>query len=284
LRRKIAGADHATQDGRVPARESDLRRTLGPGELVRLAYRLGHQAASGILTLAGCSAAAARPDVLALRRGAAVCGNGEPGKRALMTRLARAAAEPVLVARFEDGVTAYPPGALHQVPLAGWARGHLEAQLDGRLADALLRDLAGARLAIRPELAPPPADEADRRMLAALAELRRIDEIWPLARAPRFRLLALLHFLRSVDALAVEPAARPAAARPAPRVADPRRASALQLLGVDDAADLDAIKRAYRRLARALHPDLQPGADALRRQALERRFAEVTAAYETLTD
>ena len=57
----------------------------------------------------------------------------------------------------------------------------------------------------------------------------------------------------------------------------------MQLLGVDDATDLDAIKRAYRRLARALHPDLQPGADALRRQALERRFAEVTAAYEALT-
>jgi DnaJ-domain-containing protein 1 len=267
----------------VPARESDLRRTLGPGELVRLAYRLGHQAASGVLTLAGCGAAA-RPDILALRRGSAVCGSGEPGKRALMTRLVRAAAEPVLVARFEDGVTAYPPGALHQVPLAGWARAHLEAQLDGGLADALLRDLAGARLAIRPELAPAPADEADRRMLAALAEPRRIDEIWPLARAPRFRLLALLHFLRGVGALAVELAARPAATPPSrPRVADLRRASALQLLGIDAAADLDAIKRAYRRLARALHPDLQPGADALRRQALERRFAEVTAAYEALT-
>jgi len=262
----------------VPARESDLRRTLGPGELVRLAYRLGHQAASGVLTLAGC-AAGARPDVLVLRRGAAVCGSGEPGRRALATRLARAAAEPAIVARFEDGVTAYPPGAPNQVPLAGWARAHLEAQLDGGLADALVRDLAGARLAIRPELAPAPADEADRRMLAALAAPRRIDEIWPLARAPRFRLLAFVHFLRGVGALAVELAARPARAR----LADPRRAGALQLLGVDDTADLDAIKRAYRRLARALHPDLQPGADALRRQALERRFAEVTAAYEALT-
>ena len=214
-----------------------------------------------------------------------MCGSGEPGKQALVTRLARAAAEPAIVARFEDGVTAYPPGAPHQVPLAGWARAHLEAQLDGSLADALLRQLAGARLAIRPELAPAPADEADRRMLAALAAPRRIDQLWPLARAPRFRLLAFLHFLRGVGALAVERAARPAAGpRPAPaRVADPRRASALQLLGVDDAADLDAIKRAYRRLARALHPDLQPGADAVRRQALERRFAEVTAAYEALT-
>lgn len=271
----------------MPAHESDLRRTLGPGELVRLAYRLGHQAASGVLTLAvragvGASAGAGdRPDVLALRRGAAVCGSGELAKRALMTRLARAAAEPAIAASFEAGVTAYPPGAPHQVPLAGWARAHLEAQLDGGLAEALLRDLAGAPLAIRPELAPLPADDADRRMLAALAQPRRIDEIWSLARAPRFRLLAFLHFLRGVGALAVEPAAarRTAPAQPA----DPRGARARQLLGVDDAADLDAIKRAYRRLARALHPDLQPGADAVRRQALERRFAEVTAAYDALT-
>lgn len=52
--------------------------------------------------------------------------------------------------------------------------------------------------------------------------------------------------------------------------------------GVSEDADLEAIKRAYRRLARDLHPDLQPDADATRRRALERRFAEVTAAYEAL--
>jgi DnaJ-domain-containing protein 1 len=267
----------------VPARDSDLRRTLGPGDLVRLAYRLGHRAASGVLTLAR-PGADARPDILAIRRGAAVCGSGESGKRALMTRLARAAAEPAIAARFEDGVTAYPPGAQHQVALAGWARAHLEAQLDGSLAEALLHELSGARVALRLDLAPAPTDEADRRMLAALAEPRRLDQIWPLARAPRFRLLAFLHFLRGVGALAVDLAAQPTAdRRPAPAwPADPRT-RAMQLLGVDDATDLDAIKRAYRRLARALHPDLQPGADALRRQALERRFAELTAAYEALT-
>ena len=46
--------------------------------------------------------------------------------------------------------------------------------------------------------------------------------------------------------------------------------------------DLESVKRAYRKLARALHPDLQPTADAQRRRTLERRFAEVTAAYEVL--
>jgi DnaJ-domain-containing protein 1 len=144
---------------------------------------------------------------------------------------------------------------------------------------------------LRAELAPELLDEADRRMLAALDRPRLLDEIWTLARTPRFRLLAFVHFLRAVDALDVSGIAAersapvrgidPVRALPAHGL-DPRRAAALRLLGVDDAADAEAVKRAYRRLARALHPDLQPDADEQRRRALERRFAEVTAAYESL--
>jgi len=257
--------------------EPDLRGTFGRGELVRPVYRLGRQAASGVLTL---TARGAHPEVFVLRRGAAICPDGELGKRGLLARLSRAAAEPSIAAAFEGGVAAYPPGALHQVALADWVRCHLEAQLDGALAERLVRELAGSRLTLRPELAPPPLDEADRRMLAALAQPRRLDEIWPLARTPRFRLLAFLHFLRAVGALDTS---RVAAERSAPvRAVDPRRAAALRLLGVDAGADAEAVKRAYRRLARALHPDLQPDADDQRRRALERRFAEVTAAYEAL--
>jgi hypothetical protein len=260
-----------------PARDAEPCCTLAPGELVRLAYRLGHQAASGVLTLVARPAPAGdRPDVLVLRRGAAVSGDGEPARRAVVARLARAASAASVVASFAD-VAAYPPGAQQQVPLAGWARGHLEAQLDGALAERLVHELAGARLTVRPELAPPPADEADRRMLAALAMPRRLEQIWPLARAPRFRLLGFVHFLRGVGALRIDGVVREAA-----RPADPRTA-AMQLLGIDAAADRDAIKRAYRRLARAVHPDLQPGADPAQRRALERRFAELTAAYDVLS-
>lgn len=219
-----------------------------------------------------------------LRRGAAVCADGELAKRALGARLARLAAEPALRGSFDGGVTAYPPGALHQVGLAGWVRSYLEAQLDGARAERLVRDLAGARLVLRPELAPAPIDDADRRMLAALDRPRRLDQIWRLARTPRFRLLAFVHFLRAVDALALdENAPRGIDERVAPvAMLDPRRTAALRLLGVDGAADHDAVKRAYRRLARALHPDLQPHVDDQRRRALERRFAEVAAAYEAL--
>jgi hypothetical protein len=221
--------------------------------------------------------------VLVLRRGGALCADGELARRALGARLARWAAEPSIVAAFEDGVMAYPPGAVNQLSLAGWARAHLEAQFDGALADVLVRELAGRRLTLRAELAPEPADDTDRRMLAALAQPRRLDQIWPLARSPRFRMLALLHVLRALGALEVDAAApRSTAASTPVRGIDPRRAAAMQLLGIDDADDESAVKRAYRRLARTLHPDLQPEADEQRRRTLERRFAELTAAYEAL--
>jgi len=258
-----------------------LRRTLARGELVRLMYRLGRHAASGVLTL---GAGHARPDVFVLRRGHAVIGDAELARKTFAARLARLAAEPEVAVVFEGGITAYPPGATHGVSLAGWARTHLEAQLDSTLAEALVQQLAGIRLSLRSELAPEPIDEADRRMLAALMSPRRLDQIWPLARTPRFRLLAFIHFLRAIDALEAEGIVAERSAplrRPPPH--DPQRVAAQRLLGIDDSADLDTVKRAYRRLARSLHPDLQPGIDLGRRRALERRFAEVTAAYEVLT-
>ncbi len=50
------------------------------------------------------------------------------------------------------------------------------------------------------------------------------------------------------------------------------------LLGVARDADADAIKKAYRRLARQLHPDVNPD------PASQEQFKQVTAAYEVLSD
>src|SRR3954469_15128086 len=50
------------------------------------------------------------------------------------------------------------------------------------------------------------------------------------------------------------------------------------ILGVPREATGDQIKKAYRKLARELHPDLNPSPEA------QERFKEVTAAYEVLSD
>ena len=51
-----------------------------------------------------------------------------------------------------------------------------------------------------------------------------------------------------------------------------------EVLGVPRDADQDAIRRAYRKLARKYHPDLNSDSDA------EERFKELGEAYEVLSD
>jgi len=52
-----------------------------------------------------------------------------------------------------------------------------------------------------------------------------------------------------------------------------------QILGVSRGADLSEIKKAYRKLARKFHPDLNPGD-----KASEAKFKEIQEAYSVLSD
>jgi DnaJ-domain-containing protein 1 len=62
----------------------------------------------------------------------------------------------------------------------------------------------------------------------------------------------------------------------------PPESSAYTLLGVERDADAAEIRRAFRRLARELHPDTHPHASEPERRALAVKFAQVAAAYQAL--
>jgi hypothetical protein len=58
--------------------------------------------------------------------------------------------------------------------------------------------------------------------------------------------------------------------------------SVWRTLGLSPGVTLTEVKRAYRRLARTVHPDLHPDATAGERRSLEVRFMEITRAYDAL--
>ena len=55
-----------------------------------------------------------------------------------------------------------------------------------------------------------------------------------------------------------------------------------ETLGVERTASDDELKKAYRKMARQHHPDLQTG--EAQKKSSEEKFKEVNEAYETLSD
>ena len=54
-----------------------------------------------------------------------------------------------------------------------------------------------------------------------------------------------------------------------------------QVLGLSKSASAEDIKKAYRRLARQVHPDLHSGS---KKSEMEKKFKELNAAHEVLSD
>jgi hypothetical protein len=130
----------------------------------------------------------------------------------------------------------------------------LRQQLLGRLAT--LEQLADARISFRVAVRPP------RGSLAGSAN----GPSWDAPLHPR----EFLHGRRR---------ARVRTAAPPPEVCD---SSAWQVLGLSPGSSLADVKRAYRRLARSVHPDLHPDASDSERRSFEVRFMEITDAYRVL--
>jgi hypothetical protein len=156
---------------------------------------------------------------------------------------------------------------------------------DVTLRRALLRALTSRRLvgevlAADFHVAPDVIDGALREQLVLrLRALETIDDarisFRVTVRPPREALKD--HPLQASEFLRGRRRARDRqSASPAPD------SSAYTLLGVQRDADAAEIRRAFRRLARELHPDKHPHASDVERRALAIKFAQVAAAYQAL--
>jgi hypothetical protein len=242
---------------------------------LRFAYDLGRTRATGEIVATRDGTRLERVEV---SEGAVVTSELDALGRQVDERLSRIASTAHACFSFRSGPVVREG---RRVPLAAWARRFLERHLDAEDARALGRELDGRRLSLHRDAVPERdvLDSTDLALVRALERPSTIAELSTIARTPTFRVLAFVHFLRTVGALSVENHAAPRAFEPV-RALPRHRAS--DLLGVPPGASGDLVKRAWRRLARTLHPDLHPGLCEAERRELERRLAEVNAAYGEL--
>jgi hypothetical protein len=235
-----------------------------------LLWDLSHRARSGV-TLAEMRGLRAQPVRIELFRGwvhaldwfplkytlGAAPSSGEEQLRVLLKR-------DDFDWRFDEKLPLLKRGAVPPFHPAAVIRNALAA--DGEAFRA--RAANGARLQLVSQPHPSCIGLDERALVAMLASPRTLEELERAQVTPPVRVARLCAFLEAVGALSVE--------------SELSLASAYTLLELGDGASAEEVKRAYRRLARALHPDVHPNASADELRELERRFAAVSAAYRRL--
>ncbi|MGZ3427386.1 MAG: J domain-containing protein [Polyangia bacterium] len=166
--------------------------------------------------------------------------------------------------RFDDKLPLLKRGAVPPFHPAAVVRNALAADGDAFRA----RAANGARLQLVTQPHPSCIGLDERTLVAMLASPRTLEELERAQLTAPARVARLCAFLEAVGALSVE--------------SELSLASAYALLEIGDGASAEEVKRAYRRLARALHPDVHPNASPEELRELERRFAAVSAAYRRL--
>jgi DnaJ-domain-containing protein 1 len=159
---------------------------------------------------------------------------------------------------------------------------------DDVLRRSLLRAMASRRLhgevlVAEFHLSPAVVGNALRRQLAV--RLSRLEQIADARISFRVALRSPREALRTRPLAPTEflQGRRRARERVLPVQANvPDEPSAWRVLGLAPGADEVEIKRAYRRLARSVHPDLHPGVSDDERRVLQERFSEITQAYRSL--
>jgi DnaJ-domain-containing protein 1 len=232
--------------------------------LARLLFDLSHAQKTGICLVPLPSRRMGKPRV-ELRQGwvYAVEPRAPTGEEALR-QLLKVAEEDQPAIDFRSDVPSEKYGACTPFHPAAVLRNHYDALgLEPRRWRSRLGQ-GTVELKTRPH--PSCLGQDERDLIAFLTRPRTLDEIEASGLCQSPRTDRLLSFLAAVGALETVGGGE----------------SAYTLLELPEGALLDEVKRAYRRIARELHPDLHKDATPEALRELERRFAEVSAAYKRL--
>jgi hypothetical protein len=195
---------------------------------------------------------------------------GEDALRQLLKQIDAAAGGPSV--RFDEGASPTHRGRVTPFHPAAILRNHFESVLPDGAGRAVRQRAGDGRLRLRVTPHPSCLGPDEKQLIALLASGapagRTVAELDAARVAVPMRIDRLLSFLAAAEAL----------------VLDGDGPSPYQLLGLPEGATVDEVRRAYKRLARTVHPDLHPDVADGDRRALELRFTAITDAYRALLD